>query len=75
MDDKKIFDYSKLKGKIIELYGTQSNFLTHLNMTEATFIKTMKNVRYFNQSEILIILNLFKLNVADIGDYFFSAKS
>lgn len=74
-DEKKCFDYSKLKGRIIEIYGTQSNFLTYLNMTEVTFIKTMKNIRYFNQNEIMDVLKLLGLNVEDIGEYFFSRKS
>ena len=75
MKDKKIFDYSKLKGKIIEKYGTQTNFLDNLGMSEVTFIRSIKCERYFNQCEILEIANLLDINYTDIDVYFFSSKS
>ena len=33
------FDYSKLKGKIVEKYGSQTKFVEQISMSEVTFIK------------------------------------
>lgn len=74
-NENKEFDYSKLKGKIIEKFGTQTNFLELLDMSEVTFIKTMKCDRFFNQCEIMRIINLLNIDKKNISDYFFCTKS
>lgn len=75
MRERKIFNYSKLKGKIIEKYGTQTNFLDSMGMSETTFIKSIKCERYFDQGEMLEIADLLDINYSDIDIYFFSTLS
>lgn len=75
MKKRKVFNYSKLKGKMIEKYGSQINFLNNLSMSEATFIKSTKCERYFDQGEILEIADLLEIEHSDIDDYFFSTQS
>lgn len=73
-NEKEIFDYSKLKGRIIEKFGTQTAFLNNINMSEVTFIKSIKGERAFNQNEIVNIMNLLDLELSDIVSYFFTNK-
>lgn len=47
---KKVFDYSKLRGKIKEVFGTQAKFAKAMGMSTVTFLsmnqkplKTVKN--------------------------------
>lgn len=64
------FNYSKLKGRIVEKFGSQASFIDKLSMSEVTFIKKIKN-GYFNQKEIAEIINALDLTVNDIPYYFF----
>ena len=68
------YNYSKLKGKIIEMFGTQSSFLENISMSNTTFIKKMNNEGYFRQPEIEEIITLLKLSKDDIVNYFFVKK-
>ena len=54
-----IFNYSKLRGRIIEIFGTQSEFAKAMNWSE---------------TDILKALSLLKLSECDIHDYFFIIK-
>lgn len=65
------FNYNKLKGKIIERYGSQSNFIKCITMSEPTFIKKIKN-GYFTQEEIYEIVEVLHLSLSDIPTYFFT---
>ena len=38
------YDYSKLKGRITEKFGTQSEFLKAITMSEPTLIKKLNGV-------------------------------
>lgn len=64
------FNYSKLKGRIVEKFGSQASFIDNISMSEVTFIKKIKN-GYFNQKEIDEIINVLDLTVDDIPYYFF----
>lgn len=68
------YNYSKLKGKIIEMYGTQSSFLENISMSNTTFIKKMNNEGYFSQPEIEEIITVLKVSKDDIVNYFFDKK-
>lgn len=65
------FNYNKLKGKIIEQYGSQKEFIKHISMTETTFIKKVKN-GYFTQDEMYEIIETLHLSLSDIPIYFFT---
>ena len=49
------FDYSKLKGKIVEVFGTQSNFAKAVGMSERTLSCKLNNKIPFTQPAMLII--------------------
>lgn len=71
MNDTLEFDYSKLKGRIVEKFGNQVSFVDKISMSEVTFIKKIKN-GYFNQKEIDEIIKVLDLTVDDIPFYFFA---
>lgn len=72
-----LFDYSKLKGKIIEKFGTQINFVNNISMTEPTFIKKINGNSYFTQKEICEILNVLQVEIDgySVYNYFYCIKS
>lgn len=72
-----IFDYSRLKGKIIEKYDTQSKFIESISMSEPTFIKKINSNGYFTQKEIIEIMNKLDVEINDLNicNYFYCLKS
>ena len=72
-----VFDYSKLKGKDVEKFGTQLNFIKQISMSEPTFIKKINGEGYFTQKEICEILYVLQveLNEFSIYNYFYCIKS
>ena len=68
------FNYSKLNGRIVEKYGTQSAFAKKLNVSERTLSLKLNNRIFFKQNEILSICELLGLSGNDIKTYFFTQK-
>lgn len=61
--------YPKLKGKIIEVYGTQSEFAKALGINKATLSKKLSGEGDFTLKEAVRIMDLLKIE--DGGQYFF----
>lgn len=68
------FDYSKLKGKIIENYCTQSLFAKKMGWSTQTMTKKISNKVEWKQSEISKAIELLNLQENDICTYFFTSK-
>lgn len=68
------FDYSKLKGRIIEVFGSQSRFAIAMNWSERTLSLKMTGVRNWKQSDICKAVTLLKLSEDQIPAYFFTEK-
>lgn len=68
------FDYRKLRGKIIEKFGTQMSFAKAMNISERTLSLKMSGKRAWKQPEICLAINLLGLSKNDIEDYFFTLK-
>ena len=69
-----MYNYDKLRGKIIEKYRTNGNFANALNISERTLSLKLNNQIDFKQTEILKIIKLLSLEIKDIQDYFFKLK-
>lgn len=67
-----IYDYSKLKGKIIEVFGSQGEFANALGKTEQYVSRVLNNKTYLNQDEIEVWCTLLNINDLDIPVYFFT---
>ena len=68
------FNYDKLKGKIVERFGTQGNFAKALGVSERTLSLKLNNKIFFSQDEISKISNLLDIELEEIQDYFFKQK-
>jgi hypothetical protein len=68
------FDYSKLKGRIIEKYGSQSLFAKAMQLSERSLSLKLNGKRSWKQSEICTAIKLLELQEDDISIYFFNPK-
>ena len=68
------FNYSKLRGRIVEKFGSQYDFANALGCSERTLSLKMNGKRPWKQNEILTAINLLGLSEEDIQDYFFTLK-
>lgn len=68
------FDYSKLRGKIVEKFGSQMSFAKAMDISERTLSLKMSGKRTWKQPEICLAINLLGLSNDDIQDYFFTLK-
>ncbi len=70
-----MFDYSKLRGKIIEKFGTISRFSKELGVSPVTISYKLNNHNMFDQADIIQFQKALDLNWKEIDEYFFSFKS
>lgn len=73
-DEDIIFDFSKLRGRIKEIYGTQSSFATAMLMNEATLSNKLNNNVEFSPKEIVRACLLLSIELEEIDKYFFTLK-
>ena len=66
------FDYSKLLGRIVEKYGTQSKFAAAMNLSERTLSLKLNSERYFKQTEIEKAAELLDIDCEEYFIYFFT---
>lgn len=67
-------DYSKLRGKIVEMYGSQICFAIEMGWSERTTSLKLNGKVSWKQKEILKALRLLDLSINDIPVYFFTLK-
>ena len=68
------FDYNKLKGRIIEKFGSQSEFAKAMNWSERTLSKKINGKISWKQTDICSAIQLLGLSEEDIQEYFFTMK-
>lgn len=68
------YDYSKLLGRIIEKYGTQSKFSGAMGLSERSLSLKLNGRVGFKQSEIAKACSLLEVAEIDIPEYFFTLK-
>ena len=68
------FDYSKLKGRIVEKYGSQLNFADAYGISENTLSLKMSNKIRFTSDDIIVISDMLDIPKNEIGSYFFTKK-
>lgn len=71
---KVLFEYSKLRGKIKEVFGTQSAFAEAMGMSSTSLSAKLNNNVEFSQKEIDRAVNLLKSEKEEIPAYFFTLK-
>lgn len=65
-------DYRKLKGKIIEVFGKQSDFAKSMEWSERTMSLKINGKVSWKQSEILRAVELLGLKEEDILEFFYT---
>ena len=68
------FDYSKLRGKIREIFKTQSAFAEAMGMSTTSLSVKLNNNVEFSQKEIDRAVDLLKIEKEDIPAYFFTLE-
>jgi len=67
-------DYSKLRGKITEFFGTQAAFANAMKLSERSISMKLNEKIDFSQGEIEKAINVLGLKRDDIPEYFFKNK-
>lgn len=68
---KRIYDYSKLKGRLREMNMTQSILASIIGISDTSLNFKLNNVTFFRQNEIIDIVKALNIPYNEISDYFF----
>ena len=74
MTEELAFDYSKLRGRIVERFGIQSAFAAALGMSEGTLSGRLTNKSFFTAEEIVTACKLLDIRLEEVNEYFFTLK-
>ncbi len=66
--------YSKLRGKIVEVCGSQREFADRINTSEQTVTAKLSGRASFSMDDIVTWANALGLKTTEVGDYFFATK-
>lgn len=69
------FDYSKLKGRIVERFGNQNGFAKAMRQSSVTVSKKLTGKSEWSQIDITDACYCLDIDFAEIPVYFFSLKS
>lgn len=66
------FAYNKLKGKIVEVFGSQALFSKAINLSEQSITAKLSGRTKFSQDDIIEWCDALGIDQNDIGLYFFT---
>ena len=66
------YTYNKLRGRIVEMYGTQGKFAEKLGISKNSVSKKMNCKTEFSQEDIIRWSMLLNVKKDEYGEYFFS---
>lgn len=66
------YSYDKLRGRIIEKYGSQEKYAEKLGISTNSLSKKMTGKTGFSQKDIIQWAELLEIDRSDYSDYFFS---
>ena len=69
------YNYRKLKGRIVEIYGTQSAFAEAMGKSERAISLKLNNKVKFDQDEIELACSLLHIPIDHAHVYFFTVDS
>lgn len=70
-----MFDYSKLRGRIIEKYGSIMRFAEDTSTSQPRVSNILNDKAYLNQTEIIEWSDLLDIPHDDIALYFFCPRT
>jgi hypothetical protein len=68
------FAYNKLRGRIIEICGSQSEFSKRVGQSEQSITAKLSGRSSFTQDNIITWSQVLDIDQNDIGSYFFTQK-
>ena len=68
------YDYSKLIGRIVELFQTRKNFAKVMEMSVSALSNKLHGTSSFSQDEIFRIIKLLQISPDEVMAYFFTLK-
>jgi hypothetical protein len=66
------FKYNKLKGKIVEVFGSQADFSKRIKLSEQSITAKLAGRSRFSQDDIITWCEALDIDQNDIGLYFFT---
>ena len=66
------YDYSKLRGKIKEVYGTQAAFAEAMDMAQTSLSFKLNNTSEWSQDEMERAMDLLHIPRTSVRTYFFA---
>lgn len=69
-----MFDYSRLRGRIVEKFGTLTAFYKNLSYTEEMAYRKINNRAGFSQEDIVEWCGILDIDLKDVGSYFYVLK-
>lgn len=67
-----VFDYSKLRGRIIEKYGTVTGFATKIDRQKSWVSMVLNGKRYLDQRDIVTWANALDVKDSEVKSIFFT---
>ena len=68
------FNYNKLRGKIVEVFGTQDNFAKRLGISTNALSRKLNNKISLSQKEVIQWAELLGICEKDYKAYFFTVE-
>ena len=68
------FDYAKLLGRIRECGFTQETLAKHIGIAKSSMCLKINNKANFTHPEVFLICEALKIEIHEIGVYFFTPK-
>ena len=68
------YDYSKLSGKIKEVFGTNAAFAKAMGLSERSISSKLRGKVGWKQSEIENACQLLSISRSEVVEYFFNLK-
>jgi transcriptional regulator with XRE-family HTH domain len=65
-------EYAKLKGRIVEKFGTRKAFAEYIGLSENSMSKKMNGITSFSQEDIVQWSKALDIDLKDAGFYFFA---
>lgn len=64
--------YPKLRGRIVEKYGSQEAFCEAVGLSAVSVSKKMTGQTGFSQKDIIKWCELLDIDIKEVGDFFYS---
>ena len=66
------YTYNKLKGRIVEKYGSQEKFAKQIGMSKVSVSKKLNGITGFSQSDIEVWAHKLEITRDKYSEYFFA---